>query len=282
MRLKTTMILLLVFVASLTLLAAGSACDLGDNGDGGAASEAMLNMMKRVPDDVAMFMFYDVEGIQAEDDWADMFGEEWDMSDAGIDVDTEDIEAFAMAMTEDFGTIILIEGNFDADEIGDALEDAGYDDATYNDVDIWVMEEYGFSEAVALLDGLLIAGTEDSVKDCIDVIEDGDDSLYDNEDFKDASDHIGDGLLAVLVGGEDVAGEYDGGEVMGMSFDAKDSDTAKVTGVMVFEDADAADDAMDEIEDDLKDEEEWDNFDIDQSGRIIEASGEVDIDDVGF
>ena len=280
MRLR--IIVALVFVASLLLTVAGSACLNGDGG-GGGASAALLDMMKRVPDDVAMFMFADVEGVLADDDWADMFEDEWDIGDAPFDVDEADMEAFATATTEDYGTIILIEGSFDSSEIADALEDAGFDTDTYNGVDILVMEVYGSATWIALWDdGLLIMGDEDDVKDCIDVIEDEEGSLYHDDDFKDAADRIGDGLVAMLMGGEGAAAEYEGGEVLGMSYDAKDSDTAKVKGVLVFEDEDAADDAMDEIEEDLEEEQEWDNFDIDQSGNIIEASGEIDIDDMMF
>lgn len=271
MRLR--IIVTLVFVASLLLAVAGSACLGGDNGDG-EASKAMLDMMKRVPDNFTMFMFYDVEGIGANEDWEDMLG---DLDDTGgMEVDMDEVDVMASGMTAEFDMIMLMEGSFD--DPTDGLEMAGYTSETYNGVDVWVVGEGAFSNAMAFWDNLFVMGSEDAVKDCIDVIEDGEDSLYDNDDYGDVADRLGDGLIAMLMEAEGIP-DMEDAEVFGMSYAAKDSNTAKVKGVVAFVDEDAANAAMDDVEGQLE-HENWENVDIDQSGRIIEASGEIDLDDV--
>jgi hypothetical protein len=275
MRLR--IIVTLVFVASLLLAVAGSACLGGDNGDG-EASEAMLNMMKRVPDNFTMFMFYDVEGIGANEDWEDMLG---DLDDTGgMDLDMDEVDVMASGMTAEFDMIMLLEGSFDSGDPTDGLEMAGYTSETYNGVEVWVVGEGAFSNAMAFWDNLLVMGSEDAVKDCIDVIEGGEASLYDKDDYGDVADRLGDGLIAMLMDAGDMGPQgMEGAEVLGFSYDAKDSNTAKIRAAVVFEDEDAAEAAMDDV-DAQAENENWENVDIDRSGKIIEAEGEIDLDDV--
>jgi hypothetical protein len=282
MRLRITVTL--VFVASLLLAVAGSACLGGDNGDG-EASEAMLDMMKRVPEGAAMFMFYDVGEMRGYGEWEDLL-KGTELPDSGIEPEMDEVDAMAMAMPampggESMDYLMLMEGSFDSGDLADELDTVGWDNATYSGVDIWVMEAFGgFSMAMALWDDLLAAGTEDMVKDCIDVIEGGEDSLYDNDDFRDVADRLGSGLIAMVTEVE-AMGEIgmEDAEILGMSYDRKDSDTAKIKAAVVFADEDAADAAVDDIER-LPEEEGWENINIEQSGRIIEASGEIDMDDL--
>jgi hypothetical protein len=274
MRLR--IIVTFVFVASLLLAVAGSACLGGDNGDG-EASKAMLDMLKRVPDNFTMFMFYDVEGIAANEDWEDMLG---DLDDTGgMDLDMDEVDVMASGMTEEFDMIMLMEGSFDSGDPTDGLEMAGYTSETYNGVEVWVMGEGAFSNAMAFWDNLLIMGSEDAVKDCIDVIEEGEDSLYDKDDYGDVADRLGDGLIAMLMDAGDMGPQMEGAEVLGFSYGAKDSNTASVKAAIVFEDADAAADAMDDV-DAQAENESWENVDISRSGKIIEAKGEIDLSDV--
>jgi len=224
------------------------------------------SFMEKIPEGAESLILVDFQALRGDDDLEDLLEEFEDMIMIGIDID--DINYAAI-----YGNTILLNGKFNLDDIRDELDDLGLNDDGYKDVEIWGSDyEYGW---VALMGNLIILGSEDDVKDCIDVIEEGEDSLLDDSDCKDLVDRLPDGIM-ITYGTDE---EYPDEEAWGISIKKKDDDTLKVTAIFKFKNEDAAVDAVDEIEDEMKEEEGPHNIQVDQNGEFVIASAEMHIVD---
>lgn len=165
---------------------------------------------------------------------------------------------------------MLYEGDFDLDGVRNELEDRDYDDDEYKGVEVW--KDY---EWVALMGNLIITGSEEAVKDCIKVIKEGEDSLADDRDAGDVMHRLPTGIWLSYSTYE----TYEDLEANGYSFGKKDEDTLRMTWVLRFRDEDAAEDAMEEIEDDLAEEPDFKHVDVDQDGEFVMVTADIDIED---
>lgn len=252
----------IALISLLVLVGASTNCSL-QNADA-------TDMTKKIPEDADSFFFIDIDELRSDDDLEDFYENLEDVYgywSENFDIDLDDIDSLAM-----YGSTILIEGDFNLDDIREELEDLGYNDDEYKDVEVWKSDN-GYSW-VAMKGNLIIMGSEESVKDCIKVIEEGEDSLRDDKDCKDVMDRLPGGIFVMY----DTVEEYQGLEASGVSIQTKDEDTLKVTAIFKFEDEDAAEDAMDEIED-YADEEDFHHINVDQDGDFVKATAEVDIND---
>ncbi len=156
----------------------------------------------------------------------------------------------------------------------DRLDSLGLSEDEYQGVELW--ERNG--ELVALMEDLVIFSTRQGVRDSIEVIMGEKDSLWDDQDVKDIVDRLPNGInMKYICHPEYMA--YEGMKAQGTSLEKKDEDTLKMTGVFMFEDEDAARDAVAEIKEDTG-AEEIERSDVKQDGRFVILTIEVGIQEM--
>lgn len=267
-------------ITLLALLGVGAGCagdgeGNGGNRDNGGVADVM-SMMEKVPKDTTEFTFIDVKALRGDDDLAELLQ---DLEDSLEDLlqplatDLDNINRLASA-----DNIALLDGGFDLDDMRDELDSQGFDEDGYKGVEVWESPRGGW---VALVENPIIMGYQDGVKNCIDVIEGTEESLWDNRDAEDMMDRLPSGLCAGFYIGDTVAPagwEYQDLEASGWSFRKMDEDTLVMTWILRFDNEEAGHDAIDEIEADLE-EEGFKNFDFEQDEDFVKVTGEINIDD---
>jgi len=258
----------------------------------GISGEA-VDVMKKLSSDSDTFIFIDITALQADSDLEDYFNDIGDSQDEFLEsfgVRFSEVEYIALA-----DEIIFLKGNFDLDEIRDELEDNNYDETKYNDVEVWeigdIYADVDIASVALINSDLILFGSEKDVRDCIKIIngEDGSLSLYDNGDFKGVTDRLPDGIvIGCMKSGSlsdslfDLDNMFNGLEALGLSGKKKDENTLNVTGVLQFEDKEAADNAMTDIEDMQEylesSESDLGNIKISQDGEYIKVSADIDMD----
>ena len=259
----------IISVISLISLLAVAIAGVGCGGEGGGAAD-ITNMMKNVPDDATYFYFMDAKSMRADDDLIGLYAS-WEddstyMSET-YNITWDDVNS----LTQCGDDTTLLEGNFDLDKVRSKLEDGDYTKGKYGDVELWESDYLW----VALMDDLIITGSEEAVKDCIGVIKDEKDSLADNRDVKVVMDRLPSGILT----GYDTDEEYKDLVASGLSIQKKSKDTVKGTAVYKFKDENAAENAIEAIKGDLE-ENKSKNIDIKQDGEFVIATAETDMNEL--
>ena len=263
-------IILVITIVLLAALAVGTAGCLGGGG------ERAGDMMKNIPKEAMGFTFTDVNMLRSDGD-LDLMYDEWEpqykdiLDNFGIDVG--DVDVFTYYYTNDEAAM-LIEGSFDLGDVADEMDNQDYENTTYNNVEMWNKD----GAWVALLENLVVAGHEDAVNDCVDVAEDGHESLCDNINLREVMDGLTSGFY-IVAGDRSEVEEYPGLQAGGTSVEKKKDDILKRVVVYLFDDEDAAAAAADDIEQDFRDQEDWDNIEVKWKGLLMEASAEVNIND---
>ncbi|MDY6835852.1 MAG: hypothetical protein SVY53_13730 [Chloroflexota bacterium] len=262
----------------LALLLSGGACIVNSGGNG-EATEA-IEIMKIMPQNSQdFFMFIDMDLIEEQEDSEELasdFNEvlSWYADICGFE--TDDVDRFAT------GGVLVFEGDFDFDEVRAQLEESEYSQGEYNGVEIWTGTGLWEGIVVAIVSGRIITADTDSVEACIDVIEDGESSVYDSEDAKDVMDRLPRGMMvgygqeATLSG----ASDYEGLVSSGVALTEQSGSRVKGYTVMKFENAEAAEDAEQTIEDDLKaSESNFQNIEVTRDGKFVDVVMEQEIED---
>ncbi len=252
----------------------------GGGGDGGGNKDAIA-LMKKLPQGSETFMFVDMKTMRDDKDLAQVyssFDDEEGMASAMGGISMDDVDSFVMAGE----MVVLMQGQFDLEEVRTQMEEDGADKDEYQGVEVW--KTFGF--AWALVDSnLVIMASDDDAEDCIDVIKGNSKSLYEEADVSaDMGKLPGDSLVVAWgVGGENFfANEtYSGLEATAISMSKKDSDTMKVTAFMRFQDSASARDAMDDVQEDMEQEGEAEvtNLKVTQDGAYVKATAETDLDE---
>lgn len=277
--------ILLVLLISLAALPV-SCCQQGrisfEHDSGGAD---MTIMMMRLPKDMGHCIFYNLDEIRADDDLQGFWENHWDTyhdmgyyDTVGIDLADVDIEVWGGYLA-----VRLYEGDFDLDELREWQITGGYQEKEYKGVEVWEGEGPYYEQWTALMGDVVITGQIDDVKGCIDVIEDGAESMYDDRDLRDVAIRLPNGLFGSCMKGTRLMAvfEYEGLVASGGSSVKHDSDSEKVTMVCKFEDEHAAADAMDAIRHDLESSDEYGlqcrNVNVTRDGQFVQATYEADI-----
>lgn len=291
---KKALILLIVLSLLLSLSMCIGCGDNGNNGDGGNGEGGadMISMMKKQANWEALgigfiqLSFWDVDAVRTDDDLEAVYESSELLRLAGENfseetgLDWEDVDCMLLA------GVALYEGDFDLDDARDWLEGKDYDETDYMGVGIWERDDsYPWPWAVALMSNVIIQGEADTVRHCIEVIEGGEDSLYDDRDVKDVVDRLPSGFRGGLAYDTHTpyeSDDYSGVVVSGFMLAKHASDVMKVTTVFKFEDETAAEDAVDNIRYDMEDVEsdedeewEWRNISVTRDGQLVTATAEV-------
>jgi hypothetical protein len=237
----------------LSLLAAAGCTRDGDVSQSG--------MMAQLPEGGYGYIFADAGAMLDNETMQDLYDSYGDLLEQVEEKLGVSLDQVTEAATN--GEVILIKGNFVLEDITDRLEEAGYQEDQYNDVEIWESSGQGNTTAVAFIDNtLVVVGSEGEVEDCIDTIKGEAASLAENEDLRDMLDRLPDG---VVVGCAEVPAEirialsyygysYLGNiDVAGASVGFKDSENLLLTVMLKFDSRADADEARDAIKGDIED-----------------------------
>jgi hypothetical protein len=230
-------------------------------GCGSSKNNTVIDMMKRMPDDTTEFYVQDFKkgrAIRAEE-ICEAYGRYLDLGEEtilewGIDLDEADI----MAMFISDVSVLIFGGDFTLDSIREKLAKSGLHQEEYRGVEIWKERdnngESGFAGPLihALISNrLILVGMEHGIDGCLDVMEQGDASLYENEDFMDIIERLPGGLtVSCSIHWEpEVGGIIVGGFSLPMNKDG----TQDFTWVGKFESSEAAINGSDMMLSDLAD-----------------------------
>lgn len=258
-------------VISVLLLVAllAASLGLGCDGGGGLSPTAVAKMLPKKTDS---FEYLNVQKLRADRDLDELYDEwrdDYEYSDVEYETGVRHSEVtywIEADCPEDY--LYILGGKFDLEEIRDELEDNYYEEDEYRGVEVW---DDGYT-SVAFPKGRVVTGYIEEVEDCIEAIQGGR-SLYDDSDVSQIVRRLSSGLAFDVEA--DPWEQHEGLVAEGVSYAKKDSRHIKGQMVYLFEDEDAAEDALDEIVDDLPRD-----FHVSQSGRTVVITGEGDISDL--
>ena len=184
-------------------------------GCGGGASDGPLEL---VPPDASSFTVIDVERIRGEapdrltdvfeevwgadssedlqsffDDLVIMGSTDWDSTPKDIGFLFDDLKFLVRVALDEDGRMLILEGEFDFEDVRDELDAADFEDDRHRGYEIWEHGEEGSSRAVALIEGRgqAVTGDADAVRSALETLDRGSGSLLDTTD---------NGLARVLMG----------------------------------------------------------------------------------
>lgn len=219
-------------------------------------------MMKRMPDSTSDFYFQNVkEGrVIGAAELCKGYGRNigmWRENPLDIIITPDETDYLAWFISD--WLVSLIEGNFNLDSIREKLAESDMNNDQYRGVEIWREEDrrdvtgYESDLVHALVnDRLILIGYEPGVNDCIDVMNGGQASLWENRDFGGIIERLPEGLTmnCRLDWGREVEDIVVGGFSLVMNEDG----TQDFTFVGKFRSSDAAGKGIDIILNDLADD----------------------------
>jgi hypothetical protein len=249
-----------------------------DGGSGESMDTKAVAMMHRVPSSAETYVLLDYGAFRIDDDLHTLFeGVEeissvWDV----LGIPDDEVELVAVA-----GEVIVLEGDFDLEEVREALKDAGLGEDDYGDGEVWAKA----GGAVVLEDATCIAIiVGNDVEECVDVVLGRSTSLYEDVTARDVVGRVPDSVVVVYATeseGVFTEEDYEGLEATAMSFGKKEPDSLNLTAVFGFEDDEAARTALDDVKDDMAkgDDVEVRNVRVTREGSYVSVRGEIDVDD---
>jgi internalin A len=221
-------------------------------------------MMAKIPQGADFFNFSDVRAWRDCDDLIGLY-HDWEAlceeqsGDYGIDCGCVRYVAAGAEVT-------VYDGDFDFDEVRLELLDRGFSVHEYRDAQVWGKTGFRW---IALVGDLIIKGlSEEAVKGCIDVFRGVKDSLWDTRPAKDVATRLPQGIYMYYGAWVQFAGLM----AFGTSYEKQEGPALKVTAVFMFEDEDAAHDAVGEIEDYMA-ELKVENIDVVQERQFVKVTG---------
>jgi YHS domain-containing protein len=197
-----------------------------------------------------------------------------------LDIEFDEIEYVASygglgLYVPNYGMLTIYSGDFDLQGVRTKLEQRLFDLGEYRGVEIWENAGYYGTKLVALLEGKIIDGDENSVKKCVDVITGRENSLYTNENAKTLVDKLRYADLVLLY--LDPYVEYEGLQAFAVSGKMLNGGKWNLQGLWLFLGEDDARRAMNDIRSDAEEmfEEkgwEYEQLTTSQDGNIVEIS----------
>ena len=254
-------------------------------GGGGSLPSGPLGL---VPDDARFVAVLDVKDLLAGDAPDEMVDDIEDsredfLDDLGVSID--DLDTLILAYTED-GTLFVMGGSIDFEDVLDELDDADYDDDRYQGSEMWERRDQ-WPEAVAVLEdrGEVVAGHAEAVKTALKSLKRGSGSLLqdDRSEVRLALERAGKGWFAVAEDGcGNASTEVRQCEAVGQSISgANERSTVKVVQAYLFRDDGRAERERDVVEEHLEDTlpRRADIEDVSTDGAFVVVTITVDEDD---
>lgn len=227
-------------------------------GCGSSTSKTVINMMKSMPDSTSEFFVENFKAARAigADELNENYGGYLDMWEENLlewGISSDEVDSLAWHASD--AAVFLIGGDFNLDNIRGKLEESGEYRDEYRGVEIWTGGESmgaGFEGDLihALINNKLIAiGFELGIDSCVGVINEGDASIYDNNDFRDIIERLPDGLSVKCSMNYDP--KIEDIIIGGFSLVMNDDGTQDFTFVGKFVNSEAASNGIDIIMSDL-------------------------------
>jgi hypothetical protein len=266
---RTVMILGTILISLLIVVVAGVGC--------ASDSREVTKVMDRVPWDTNPLVVTDIVALRGDGDLGGLYTAWKDACQH--EMETHGIDSSDVSLSASGGGLGLYEGDFDLVEVRYELEDRDYSEYEYKDMEVW-QKPHG-NEWVALMDGLIVIGSKESVQDCLTVIKEDAGSLSDRQDATDVMARLPDGVIMRIGAVEPLTllGIFDL-EAWGMSVNKKDGQTIEIVAVYKYDDEDAAHDSVDGLEDIL--DLVYRNVNVSRDGIYLTAEADQDIDDFNW
>lgn len=242
-------------------------------------SGEVVDMIKMISPNIDMFVFMDIVALRADDDLEDLCNgihNPFIYWSGSFGMHISDVNYLSVG-----DEAILVKGDFNLDGIEEELEGDDFNKGDYRGVEVWDWEYGDFCMAL-ISSELIILGSKDDVRDCIGIIMDGYDSLYDDSDYKDVVDRLPNGIVVKFKKDFLLFEEctYDGLEISGVSCNKKDKDTMTSTFVLKFEDETDVVNAMNDIKNDLEDSDaNYMNIRMTHDGEYLIINTDQDMED---
>ena len=266
----------LLAVAAALAMALILACG-GDGGRETSSPGSPDSLLQLVPGNADRFTFADLERVRderlddLEEQLAELIGEDW-LDEWEIDLDDAESALIADAFSLRGDTLTILRGQFDVEDVEDALDDGGFRDDDYRGVAVW-SEGRGRIALALVGEDVIVIGEEERIEEAIEVYVDEGRSMDRDDEAGAVVEALEDAIVYSVAG--DCA--YRGCRRQGSAVRAEDGDLTAVFAFL-FRDDDAAVDAEGDIEDDL--EELVDDPKTEADGELVIAESPVDEEQV--
>jgi hypothetical protein len=240
----------------------------------------LIQVMKLAPIYTNVVSCVDIEALAEDPDFDSIYSEIINslsyelLDDIGLeDIVISAISAFATVETVR-GSIFVLVGDFNLEDVRDALEYYYFVESEYRRVEIWTDD---FDDAIAFIGNMIIYGDTDSVEACIRSHMNEDSSMHDEKDMKAVADKLTSGVISMVFGPDFM---YDVEILAGgicLQNQQRDDEVLDITGWLKFDSEASAEAVMEDIEDTLSLEFDATNIDASLSGQFIKFSGEMEI-----
>lgn len=245
----------------------------------------LIQVMKIAPEDTIVISCTDIEASAEDPDLEFMY-------DAFLEnvignmiggVDISDISASAVVQIIDNVPVYVLIGDFNLEDIRDALIEEDWIEGEYEGVEIWTG---GFISAVAVIDDMIVAGFNDSVEACIRAYKNEEPSMYDNEDARAVADKLPVVPSCVVATVDYCPMELEDylSEIeylvysIGISNENRDDEVLDISAWFKFDSEASAEAAMEDIEDFMRTGFEGvTSINARLNGQFIEITGEMEI-----
>ena len=237
------------------------------------APPSVENLLQIVPRDANSYTYADLDTLRdhdfdyLEDQIATLIGAQ-DLED--WDIDLRDVSSVLTAEPTSEAALLVLRGDFYAEDVQDALEDADFRERSHREVDLWNDRRSDVSVAF-VGEGVIVIviGEDDRVREAIDVFKEGAGSLREEEEVAAIVDALGEALVYRV----EERCEYSGCGMWGTGVSVERGDTVAAYAY-AFRDEDRAEREVDEVEDDL--EYTFDDLEVDVEGSMVVVRGFVD------
>lgn len=271
---KRYIIPVIILLVVLLIVSVSCTCWFGGGRDS-------IRAMEKVPVASTSFLFWDIEKIRSDEElWGIYEGyressEVKKLRELGMTLSKVDYHARASG----FSQADIVAGDFDLDAIRDKLEEQGFDKFTYREVEVYTLAGNQPFEALALMKGILIVGSEGDVKACIDVIKGEEErSLSDDEHARAVIDRLPEGIKIEI---DKTGAGFDDLLAYGISYEKESADILKIRAIYKFEDEYAAGKAMQAIETALG-QKKFFEIELKRDGHFVEAKAKMNLADFSY
>ena len=254
---KTVLRIILVAVVLLasTSLAvgAGTACS--------KKAKSFSILMDSAPEGTDSFTYWAVEELNDDEDLREIYSRFRESSDAEqlrelVQVLAIVKDSARISSSDNTGVlkepVTVLRADLDRQWVEDRLNALGYSRSEYGDADIWIAGEGQVYRPVALLSGTILIGNVSDLKVCINTRKHNDQSLRDDPHIEVLTSRLPKGLVVHIERAAASSVSYVDLVAYGKSYSKIKKTLMKMTAVYVFSDGPSAEDALQQIKDNLK------------------------------
>ncbi len=266
-----------VLLLALLMVLVGGAC--------ATETKTYLSLMSTVPKSTTHFVFWAIGDLNADQGLWDIYNK-FKESDQAKQVKQfvpvlSVVEQSAKAVSYDNftaqGSVAVLRGDLDANELKGELETFGYSQTLYKEIGIWTPADNQTSHSVALQSNIVFMGDALDLKACIDVVTKGkSQSLDEDSNIQFVAAKLPNGLIVEIDKADSSHGEqYTDLVAYGKSYTKANKDMLKLTAVYMFGDGPSAGSAQSLIENYLA--AKFTNYKAQRSGNFVVATAEISI-----